>query len=220
MSKIRVAIDGPVSSGKSSAGSRAAFLLNYRFIDTGVMYRAVAYKIKTQNIPLEKWEAAAKTTTFDWIGEPSKPTLSIDGIVIKDSLFSPEISSFTSKVAASPEIRKILVSFQREMAKNGGIVMVGRDIGTVVLPDAELKIFLTASLDTRVKRRYEELIQKKNNISIEELKKEVSERDKRDSTRKDSPLQIAEDGIEIDSTHLTLEQVAEMIVKKTEEKEK
>ncbi len=219
VSKIKVAIDGPVSSGKSSAGSKTAAALNYQFIDTVIMYRALAYKIKIQNIPSTKWKQTAEAASFKWVGDLSKPSLILDGTNVSRNLFSPEISSFTSKVASVPEIRKILVSIQRKMAEDGGIVMVGRDIGTVVLPDAELKIFLTASLDARIKRRYEELNQSKTPIPIEKLKIEILERDKRDTTRSDSPLQIAENGIEIDSTHLTLDEVVEMIVKLAKDKE-
>jgi cytidylate kinase len=217
--KIRVAIDGPVSSGKTSVGSLAAKALGYLFIDTGLMYRALAYKILQNKIPEKNWVETAKTTTFNWNGKHYKPDLILDGENVMEKLSLPQVASFTSKVAVHSEIRKTLVEKQREMAQEG-VVMVGRDIGTVVLPFAELKIFLTASVEARVDRRFQEYLLQGITMDKERLKKEILERDERDMTRKDSPLVPAKDAILLDTTSLSLEEVVDKVVSLIKMKER
>lgn len=218
--KIRVAIDGPVSSGKSTVGSKVAARVDYLFLDTGMMYRALAYKIRRDGVPEEEWGDAAGRTTFEWRNDRSRPDLFIDGEPVSDKLSSSEVASFTSRVAARPEVRKVLVAVQREEASGGGVVMVGRDIGTVVMPDAELKIFLNASVDVRVARRFDELRAIGEGVDMDTLRKEILERDERDSTRRDSPLRLAEGGVEVNTTNLTIEAVVERIAVLIREREK
>jgi len=212
MKPISVAIDGPVSAGKSIIGSKVAARLSYLFIDTGLMYRAVAWKIQTNFASKKKWSEMAALSKFEWRNNPSSPTILLDGVDVSEKLFSPDISLLSSQIATNSEIRKSLVKCQHDIAKEGGVVMVGRDIGTVVLPDAPVKVFLTASVDARASRRYQDLKERGINISLDQVKEEMIERDRIDSTRVDSPLKPAEDAVLIDSTTLSIEAVVEKIL--------
>lgn len=212
MNRISIAIDGPVSSGKSAVGSKVAEKLGFLFVDTGLMYRALAWKIQTNFAPKKKWKEMAALSKFEWSGNPASPTILLDGVDVSDKLFSPEISLLSSQIATNHEVRKVLVECQRAIAKDGGVVMVGRDIGTVVLPTAECKIFLTASIEVRAKRRYDDLHSRGVQISIEQVKEEMIERDRLDTTRADSPLKPAGDAVHLDSTALSIDNVIDKIV--------
>lgn len=212
MKKLQVAMDGPVSSGKSTVGSQAASQLGYLFIDTGLMYRAVAWKIQQQFGAKKQWGEIASRANMEWRGESSSPSLFVDGKEVGAPLYYPEISLLSSRIATDSEVRRALVSVQKEMAVGGGVVMVGRDIGTVVLPDAPIKIFLTGSIDVRATRRYAELKARGVDVTREEVKKELIERDRVDTSREDSPLRPADDSVLIDSTNFTQAEVVDRIV--------
>ncbi|MCL4131521.1 UNVERIFIED_CONTAM: hypothetical protein GTU68_001732 [Idotea baltica] len=202
MNKITIAIDGFSSTGKSTVAKQIAEYLGYVYVDSGAMYRAVTL-YAMQNGFIDQ-------SHFDRVGLVSKLSeIDISFIFNKDLGFAEvylnKVSSFVSQVATIPEIRYQLVKQQQKMGEDKGVVMDGRDIGTVVFPYAELKIFMTASAETRAKRRYHELINRGDDINFEDVLHNVQERDYIDSHRKDSPLVKAEDAIEIDNSNLTLD---------------
>jgi len=210
-----IAIDGPVAVGKSSVGSLLATRLGYVFFDTGMMYRAFTWKILKSGISIEDEQKIcqlANTTKFDFVplqGSYLSPL--IDDEDVSSNLFSPEVEehvSLTSKIAG---VRQTLVLEQRRLAQRGKVVMAGRDIGTVVLPWAELKIFLTASTEERARRRYKELLKRGENSSLEIVLADLKKRDEMDIHRTISPLKPAEDAIIIDTENFTLEQVVDKI---------
>ena len=207
-----IAIDGPVAVGKSSVGSLLARRLGYVFFDTGMVYRAFTWKVLKSGIPPgdeEKLCQLVNTTKFDFVPIKSGWYLSplIDDEDISSKLLCPEIEeqvSLTSKIAG---VRQALVLEQRRLAQRGKLVMAGRDIGTVVLPWAELKIFLTASTEERAMRRYKELLERGENTSLEIVLADLKRRDEIDTHRTISPLKPAEDAIIIDTENFSLEQV-------------
>jgi len=207
-----IAIDGPVAVGKSSVGSLLARRLGYVFFDTGMVYRAFTWKVLKSGIPPgdeEKLCQLVNTTKFDFVPIKSGWYLSplIDDEDISSKVLCPEIEeqvSLTSKIAG---VRQALVLEQRRLAQRGKLVMAGRDIGTVVLPWAELKIFLTASTEERARRRYKELLERGENTSLEIVLADLKRRDEIDTHRTISPLKPAEDAIIIDTENFSLEQV-------------
>jgi len=207
-----IAIDGPVAVGKSSVGSLLARRLGYVFFDTGMVYRAFTWKVLKSGIPPgdeEKLCQLVNTTKFDFVPIKSGWYLSplIDDEDISSKVLCPEIEeqvSLTSKIAG---VRQALVLEQRRLAQRGKLVMAGRDIGTVVLPWAELKIFLTASTEERARRRYKELLERGENTSLEIVLADLRRRDEIDTHRTISPLKPAEDAIIIDTENFSLEQV-------------
>jgi cytidylate kinase len=210
-----VAIDGPVAVGKSSVGSLLARRLDYVFFDTGMMYRAFTWKVLKSGIPIEdeqKLHQLANTTKFDFVplqGCYLSPF--IDDEDVSSKLLCPEVEAhvfLTSKIAG---VRQTLIKEQRRLAQRGKLVMAGRDIGTVVLPWAELKIFLTASTEERARRRYKELLERGGNSSMESVIADLKKRDEMDIHRTISPLKPAEDAIIIDTENFTLEQVVDKI---------
>jgi cytidylate kinase len=210
-----IAIDGPVAVGKSSVGSLLAKRLGYVFFDTGMMYRAFTWKVLKSGISIEdeqKLCQLANTTKFDFVplqGCYLSPL--IDDEDVSSKLFRSEVEehvSLTSKIAG---VRQTLILEQRRLAQRGKIVMAGRDIGTVVLPWAELKIFLTASTEERARRRYKELLERGENSSLEIVLADLKKRDEMDIHRTISPLKPAEDAIIIDTENFTLEQVVDKI---------
>jgi len=210
-----IAIDGPVAVGKSSVGSLLAKRLGYVFFDTGMMYRAFTWKVLKSGISIEdeqKLCQLANTTKFDFVplqGCYLSPF--IDDEDVSSKLFSPEVEehvSLTSKIAG---VRQTLIQEQRRLAQRGKIVMAGRDIGTVVLPWAELKIFLTASTEERARRRYKELLERGENSSLEIVIADLKKRDEMDIHRTISPLKPAEDAVIIDTENFTREQVVDKI---------
>jgi cytidylate kinase len=210
-----IAIDGPVAVGKSSVGLRLAKRLGYIFFDTGMIYRAFTWKVLKSGISPEdrqKLRELATTTKFDFV--PSKGgvlSVFIDGEDVSSKLLCPEIEGLVALIAKVAEVRQAMVSEQRKLAERGKVVMAGRDIGTVVLPWAELKIFLTASTEERAKRRYRELLKRGENSSLETVLADLKKRDEMDINRTISPLKPAEDAAIINTENLSLEQVVDKI---------
>lgn len=215
MDNINIAIDGPAGAGKSTIAKSIAKSLNIIYLDTGAMYRAVAYKAINADVSLTNKEGLASLSdsiNLDVTYEKGEQRIILDGIDISDSIRTPEISKAASMVAAVPEVRLKLVEIQRKIASRVNVVMDGRDIGTYVLPDAKVKIFLTASVEERAKRRYNEMLKKGINVSFTDILKDIQERDYNDSTRAFAPLKKAADAVEIDTTALTIEEVIERII--------
>ena len=215
MRKLVIAIDGPVGSGKSTVARRVAELLGYTYIDSGAMYRAVALKALRKKISLnsaQELEVLASETRIDLRAEGGTQRVLLDGEDVTAAIRSPEVSQAASKVAVIPGVRHVLVAEQRRAGKQGGVVMEGRDIGSVVFPDAELKIFLTASDEVRAQRRWREHQQKGDQIDLAKTLEEIHERDRRDAEREHSPLLRAEGATYVDSTAMEAEEVARLIV--------
>jgi cytidylate kinase len=210
-----IAIDGPVAVGKSSVGSLLAKRLGYVFFDTGMMYRAFTWKVLKSNIPIEdeqKLCQLANTTKFDFVPlQEWRLSPFIDDEDVSSKLLCPEVESQVSRVSKIAGVRQTLILEQRRLAQRGKIVMAGRDIGTVVLPWAELKIFLTASTEERARRRHKELLERGENSSLEIVLADLKKRDEMDIHRTISPLKPAEDAIVIDTENFTLEQVVDKI---------
>jgi len=210
--KINIAIDGPGAAGKSTIAKCLAKKLNYVHLDTGAMYRSTAYKALQNHISLEDEEAVCKMLENTKIQLATDGSIFLDGEDVSDKIRTNEISLAASLVSKLANVRRMLVERQQEMAKEKGFIMDGRDIGTVVLKDAEVKIYMTATPMARAKRRYDQNIAK--NIptgSIEEIAREIAERDLQDMTRENSPLKKADDAVEIDTSDMSIEEVTEYI---------
>lgn len=213
--KITIAIDGYSSTGKSTIAKRLAKALGYVYVDTGAMYRAVTLYAMQNNL-LNNPKALIKALpnidlTFKFNEELGFAEMYLNGNNVEREIRTLEVSKQVSKIAAISEVRRKLVEMQQEMGKNKGVVMDGRDIGTVVFPDAELKLFLTASPEIRAKRRYKELLDRGDKVTYQQILKNVQERDLIDSTREDSPLVKAPDAIEFDNTDMGLQEQFERI---------
>jgi cytidylate kinase len=210
-----IAIDGPVAVGKSSVGLRLANRLGYIFFDTGMIYRAFTWKVLKSGISPgdeQKLCHLATTTEFDFI--PSKQgalSLFVDNEDVSSRLLCAEIEELVALIAKVAGVRQAMVSQQRKLAERGRVVMAGRDIGTVVLPWAELKIFLTASTEERARRRYKELLERGENSSLESVLTDLKKRDEMDINRTISPLKPAEDAVIINTEDVSLEQVVDKI---------
>jgi CMP/dCMP kinase len=216
-----IAVDGPAGSGKSSAARGAARALGLRYLDTGSMYRAMTWWMLHAEVPVDDPEAvagAAATPMIEVGTEPDAPTVSVNGADVSVPIRTREVSNAVSAVASVPVVRRRLVDLQREIIGAGGIVVEGRDIGSVVAPDAGLKVFLTASDDVRARRRAKDLLADPA-ATVDVTLAEQARRDRLDSTRKDSPLAMAQDAVEIDSTALGLDEVVEMIVRLAKERQ-
>ncbi|MBD8025238.1 (d)CMP kinase [Ureibacillus sp. Re31] len=213
--KIQIAIDGPAGAGKSTIAKIVAENLGYTYIDTGAMYRAVTYKALNQNIELsdaDSLEAMLLKTNIVLKPSSKGQLVFVDGEDVTQLIRSNEVTANVSQVAAHANIREILVAKQQQLAANGGIVMDGRDIATHVLKDAELKIFMSASVEERAKRRFIDNEKRGIPSTIEKLKEEIALRDKLDSEREASPLIQAEDAIYLDTTALSIEEAANEIL--------
>ncbi|RHW40156.1 (d)CMP kinase [Lysinibacillus yapensis] len=213
--QIQIAIDGPAGAGKSTIAKIVAEKLGFTYIDTGAMYRAVTYKALTHNIKLNDADSLEKMLLDTMIVlKPSQngQLVFVDGKDVTQEIRSNEVTSNVSEVAAHANIREILVAKQQELAANGGIVMDGRDIATHVLKDAELKIFMSASVEERAKRRFFDNERRGIPSTMEKLREEIALRDKLDSEREASPLVQAEDAIYLDTTELSIEQAADAIL--------
>ncbi|WP_289659254.1 (d)CMP kinase [Flavobacterium panacagri] len=214
MKKITIAIDGFSSTGKSTLAKQLAKKLEYVYVDTGAMYRAVAFFAMQHNlIGTDFFDKDVLVSAlpkiqleFKFNADLGFAEMYLNGENVEKQIRTIEVSNFVSKVATVSEVRSKLVEQQQEMGKNKGIVMDGRDIGTVVFPDAELKIFMTASAETRAQRRFDELQAKGDSVTYEEVLKNVVDRDNLDTSREDSPLVIADDAIEIDNSYLNKEE--------------
>jgi cytidylate kinase len=218
--KLIIAIDGPVGSGKSTLARRVAALLGYVYVDTGAMYRAVALKALRNGVPLDAAEALAALagkTRIDLRAQDGAQQVLLDGEDVTAAIRTPEVAQAASKAAVVPGVRQVLVAEQRRAGREGGVVMEGRDIGSVVFPDAELKIFLTASPEVRAERRWREHQQKGAAIDLARTLEEIHERDRRDQERSSSPLVRAKDAVVVDSTAMEPEEVARLVVMLAEE---
>jgi cytidylate kinase len=210
-----IAIDGPVGSGKSTVARRVAELLGYVYVDTGAMYRALALKALHCDVPLdatEKLVALAKKTHIDLRAADGAQEVFLDGADVTAAIRSAEVSQASSQVAVIPGVRRVMVAEQRRAGKHGGVVMEGRDIGSVVFPNAGLKIYLTASAEVRAERRWREHQQKGDALDLARTVEEVRERDRRDHERKTSPLVRARDAVLVDSSAMDAEEVARLVV--------
>ncbi|MDY4362941.1 (d)CMP kinase [Lactococcus lactis subsp. lactis] len=218
MKKIQIAIDGPASSGKSTVAKIIARNLDLIYLDTGAMYRVATFVAlqKETDDAKEIIEFIEKNPISFMNGQKGQEVL-IGSENVTEVIRTNEVTNTVSKISAMTEIREFMVAEQQRIAKNGGIIMDGRDIGTVVLPKADLKIFLVASVDERAERRYKENLSKGIPTDLERLKIEISERDRKDSTRAISPLKQAEDAILLDSTGKTINEIVQFIEDKAKE---
>ena len=211
MRKKIIALDGPAGAGKSSVSKMVAKRLNCTYLDTGAMYRAITYEALKRNISEEKEIVQmVENLNMDICAKEDTMHVFIDGEDITQYLRTSEVSSNVSRVSAFQGVRNAMVKLQRKVAEKGNAVLDGRDIGTVVLPDADLKIFLTTSVHTRALRRYKEL--KDTDTTLERIEEEIKRRDNLDMTRKISPLRKADDAILLDNSDLTLEETADKII--------
>ena len=221
MKNITIAIDGFSSTGKSTIAKELATKLKYVYVDSGAMYRAVTLYAMQHNLITENFFDKEKLIsdlnkidlTFKFNSLLGFAEMYLNNINVEQEIRSLDVSNFVSKIAEVSEVRKKLVEQQQKMGMNKGVVMDGRDIGTVVFPNAELKLFLNASAEKRAKRRYNELIKRGDKVTYNEILNNVVYRDHIDSTREDSPLIIAEDAIEIDNSNMTKEEQFEIIYK-------
>ena len=214
--RLIIAIDGPAGAGKSTVARTVARRLGYLFINTGAMYRAVAWKALRQGVSLDDTKRVgqlAGESLIELAGNVDSLRVLIDGRDITGEIATPQISQAASVVSAIPTVRRALVARQQQMGRAGGVVIEGRDIGTQVFPNAEVKIYLDASSEARAERRFAEDADRGVAVaSLEQMKSEIEERDQRDKTRADSPLTQAEGAIYIDSSAMTIEEVVERIL--------
>ena len=214
MKKLVVAIDGPAGAGKSTVAQLAAKKLGYTYIDTGAMYRAVAWKSLQQGkaITDELILEVVRDIDVNLQYADGKTKVTVDGTDVSAAIRTPEVSGIVSQVAALGPVRVKMVDLQRKMAERGSVLMDGRDIATNVLPNADVKIFLTASIEERAKRRWKELKEKGYDITLEKLQQDIAARDKADSEREISPLVQAEDATLLDTTGLSIDEVVSRIL--------
>lgn len=214
MRKLSIAIDGPAGAGKSSIAKMLANKLNYLYIDTGAMYRAVTWAALKKDIIGDKEAIINMLPELNLLMEPTKESfkVSVFGKYVTEFIRSPQVNSNVSEIAAIKEVRAYLVERQRKMAAAGGIILDGRDIGSVVLPDADIKFYLTASVAKRAYRRWLEQKDSLNAMTLEVIEKSVANRDNLDMTRAESPLVCVDDAIVVDSSDLTFEQTAERML--------
>ncbi|EON72874.1 (d)CMP kinase [Lysinibacillus sphaericus] len=218
---IQIAIDGPAGAGKSTIAKIVAESLGFTYIDTGAMYRAVTYKAMQQNIHLDDEAKLAEmlaVSTIDLKPSPQGQLVYLDGENVSAEIRSNEVTSSVSQVAAHAKVRELLVAQQQKLAANGGVVMDGRDIATHVLKTAELKIFMSATVEERARRRFIDNEKRGIESSIDKLQEEIALRDKMDSEREASPLIQAEDAIFLDTTELSIDAAAQAILKLAQEK--
>jgi cytidylate kinase len=221
--KLIIAIDGPAGSGKSTSAKLVAQRLKYLYIDTGAMYRAVTLFALRNNLMGQNQLISELIKNLDIVLEfiDGETKITVNGEDVSNEIRSFEVNSNVSEISAIADVRKILVKKQQEMGKNGSVVMEGRDIGTVVFPNADVKIFLTAGIDERAQRRALEFSEKGTNIPVEKVKENLKNRDFIDSHRSSSPLTKSPDAIMVDTSNTTIDQQVELIiaeVKKAETK--
>ena len=221
-SKPIVAIDGPAGSGKSTVARRLARALDYTYIDTGAMYRAVALAATQRGISFDDADGLARLAAqlpLEFVPHPERPRLLMAGADVTDAIRTSQMSVGSSQVSRWPGVRAALVAQQRRLAEAGGVVMEGRDIGTVVFPNARVKIYLTASVEERARRRTEELAGRGEPVDAQQVLHEVAERDRRDMQREHSPLRRADDAVEVLTDGLSVDEVVarlESIVRERE----
>ena len=214
MKNLVVAIDGPAGAGKSTVAQLAARKLGCTYIDTGAMYRAVAWKTLQRKQPVtdELILDVVKDVHVELAYVEGKTTVSVDGTDVTGEIRTPEVTAIVSQVAALGPVRSRMVELQRRMAAKGSVLMDGRDIATSVLPDANVKIFLTASIEERARRRFKEMQEKGYNVSLEELQNDIAARDKADSEREISPLVQAPDAELLDTSNMGIDEVVQAII--------
>lgn len=218
MKNINIAIDGPAGAGKSTIAKMVSKKLGYIYVDTGALYRTIALFITENDIPDEEIETALEKADVSLRFIDGAQRVFLGDRDVSDLIRTPEISMAASRTSAIPAVRKYLFGTQQKIAAENNVIMDGRDIGTVVLPNADVKIFLTASAEERANRRFKELSERPNCPCYEEILSDIIERDRQDMTREVSPLKQAEDAVLVDTTELDLEQSAEAIVKIITEK--
>ncbi len=210
-----ITIDGPTSSGKNSVGFLLAQKLGYQYIDSGMIYRAGCLKILDSNLSLEDKEKILEI--YRNLNVKFKMNsgwkMFLEGVDVTDSLHTPEISELTSKVSAMQQVRDIMKVIQRKIAKDGKIVMSGRDVGSEIFPDSQFKFFLTASQEVRANRRFKQLLKKDQLIKYEDVLEDMIERDKRDSERAASPMRVPKEAVVIDNSNLSVEQTVDEMIK-------
>ena len=219
---VAVALDGPAGAGKSSVAKKAAKELDFIYVDTGALYRTIGLAAMRENI-----EPVASDEVFDLLkrikveltlNDKGEQIVLLNGEDVSGQIRTPEASMTASKISAIPEVRAFLLDLQRSMAKTNNVIMDGRDIGTVVLPDAQVKIFLTAAPEARAGRRYKELIEKGMDVKYEDILNDVIERDNFDMNREIAPLKPAEDSVTVDTTELDFDQSVEAVISVINEK--
>ncbi len=215
MEKVSIAIDGPSGAGKSTIAKIISKKLGIIYLDTGAMYRTVALKAIKSGVDTKDMDALDKlihdvNIMVKYVND--KQHILLDDVDVTEDIRTPEVSMGASNVAIIPSVRIKMVKLQQEIAKHNSVVMDGRDIGTYVLPNASIKLFLVASVEERALRRYNELKEKGSSVSLEEVMSDIIERDRQDSTRAFAPLKKADDAVEIDSTKLSIEQTVEKIL--------
>ena len=212
---ISVAIDGPAGAGKSTLSRKAASELGFIYVDTGALYRAVGLKFSKLGYNTElncEVGEVLKDTRVDIRFVDGEQRVFLDEKDVSDDIRTPEASMMASAVSAKPEVRGFLLDMQRQLAKQNNVVMDGRDIGTVVLPDADVKIFLTASAEARAQRRYKEQVERGEDVTFEQVFASIQKRDEADSSRATAPLKAAEDAVVVDTTDLNLEESVGVIL--------
>ena len=221
MRKLTVAIDGPAGAGKSTVAKHLAKELGYAYIDTGAMYRAFAWKALREKVDLEDERELGRVlreTGIELEDKDGRVRVFLDGVDITDRIRTPELSQMASKVSALGIVRERMVELQRAMGSRGGVVAEGRDIGTVVFPEADVKIYLDASPRERARRRFEELKVQGKPVTLEETLREIDERDRRDKERAVAPLRKAEDAVVIDSTSSDIDGTVERVMREIRRK--
>lgn len=218
---FNIAIDGPAGAGKSTIAKRVAKELNFIYVDTGAMYRAMAlYFLRNQIEASDETAitAACEKMNVSIVYEAGEQQIILNGENVNAYIRKEEVGNMASATSVYPSVRQKLLSLQQDLAEKADVIMDGRDIGTCVLPNAPLKIYLTASVETRGKRRYDELTAKGISCDMEEICKDIQERDERDMNREIAPLKQAEDAILIDSSNMTIEEVTETIISYVKER--
>lgn len=213
MSTVNIAIDGPAGAGKSTIARMVSAEMGYIYVDTGAMYRAVALYITENNIDDAEIENKLKNVEISLKFVDGAQKVFLGDRDVSELIRTPEISMAASRTSAIPAVRAYLFELQKKTARENNVIMDGRDIGTVVLPNADVKIFLTAAAEERASRRYRELAEKPNHPTYEEILKDIIQRDHQDMNRETAPLKQADDAVLVDTTKLTLEQSAETIAK-------
>jgi cytidylate kinase len=221
--RLIIAIDGPSGAGKSTLGRMIARTLNLLYLDTGAMYRAAALAVLRAGVSTKDTEAVSSVVAragINLAGDPDSLRVTLDGRDVSEEIRTEEVSQSASVISTIPEVRRTLVQRQREMGASGGVVLDGRDIGTVVFPEADVKFFLTARPEARAQRRYDEERVRARAATFEQTLADINQRDRRDSTRETSPLAIADDAIVLDSTELSIEDVFERMMNAIRERER
>ena len=221
LEKLVIAIDGPAASGKSTTAKLVASRLGYLHVDTGAMYRAIALKVLRSRCQPSDEEAVGRlmrSTHVELRDQSGVLHVFLDNEDVTEEIRSVEVTRAVSAVSSYRKVREAMVREQRGMGKGGGIVLEGRDIGTVVFPDADLKFYMVAGIDARAHRRRQELKEKGVDANLQDLRKEIEDRDRRDSTRTESPLKKADDAIELDTSTMTIEEQVDFVLRRVRQK--